>query len=97
MSVLESQGPETPRRPWNRTLHAKHSLYSQEDTRWMTTGRSTTDGFRSLGLEAFAAFSVGHDCLEEREEALRVLPRFHGAYLVLREARMVSDEMGSKG
>jgi hypothetical protein len=54
-------------------------------------GGSTLGEIPSLGFEALTAFPVRHDCLEESEEALRVLARFYRADLVLKGARVLSE------
>ena len=88
MSVHEPGEPETLRRPETLEENSTWNTYPRENTTgWTTCRRSTTGRLRSLGLEALTTFPVTHDCLEEREEALRILAGFHGADLVLEEAR----------
>jgi len=86
MSVHEPGEPKTLRRPEPFEANSTWNRNPRENMIGRTIcPRSTTGRLRSLVLEALTTLSITHDCLEEREEALRVLPGFHGADLVLEE------------
>ena len=88
MSVHEPKRAQNPEETRDLGRNSMWSTNPRENTMERTTRwRSTTGRFRSLGLETLTTFPVTHDCLEEREEALRILAGFHGAYLVLKEVK----------